>query len=236
MPERELLEIRIRTLFTLSPESKLLSINEPSTIPKPAPRLYIGKTIDDTKIDGKIIYYFGKDVLRETIEELKSFLERESALNESKLIDFQDEYLKILAGVNYEKEIFYHHNWQINPSSNECILIAKENIDKINLGEFDWLAGEIHFCQPCFGITENNVLVSICRSVRIGDGAHEAGIETIEEHRGKSHAQKVLINWINKLQGSNIIPFYSTSIKNKASQRVAEKAGLKYSGIGLSIY
>jgi hypothetical protein len=230
VPQNKLLEMHIEALFILNSQSKLVAINEPWDKTKTAPRLYLGKTFD-----GSIIYKFRYDIPLEIIKKLEKYLLKEILLNEDNKINHTDEYLKILVSKNYFEEICYFYNGAIDLIKNNCIKITNENIKNFKLNGFEWLNEEIIYCQPCYGIIEKNKIISICRSVRITERAHEAGIETLKEYRGKGLAMIALINWANNIQNDGYIPLYSTSKENKSSQRVAEKALLNKFGIGISI-
>jgi RimJ/RimL family protein N-acetyltransferase len=68
--------------------------------------------------------------------------------------------------------------------------------------------------------------ISICRSVRIGQQAHEAGIETLPQFRGQGHAPIVASAWAAAVHELSRIPLYSASWQNKASQAVAHKLNM----------
>jgi hypothetical protein len=230
IPQKKLLEMHIEALFTLDGQSKLVSINEPWDKTKPAPRLYLGKTFD-----GSIIYKYGYNISFEIIKKLEYYLEKESILEKNYEIKYLDEYINILGSKDYSQEICFYYNDEINESLDHYKKINSENINKINLKYFEWLKEEIKYCQPCCAIIEKNQIVSICRSVRITENAHEAGIETINEYKGKGLAVKILREWANEVQKIGCIALYSTNKENKSSQKVAEKALLNNFGIGISI-
>jgi RimJ/RimL family protein N-acetyltransferase len=77
--------------------------------------------------------------------------------------------------------------------------------------------------------------ISICRSVRIGPQAHEAGIETLPQHRGNGYAPIVASAWATTVNEIGCIPFYSTSWNNLASQAVARKLGMRPYGVTFHI-
>jgi hypothetical protein len=226
----KLLEMHIETLFTLNSQMRLVSINEPWDKTKAAPQLYIGKAAD-----GSVIYKFRYDIPLEKINKLEAYLAKETSLDKDNEIKYVNEYLRILEKENYSNEICYYYNSTAGETGNNCIQITAKNIKDYTLGSFGWLNDEIKYSQPCYGVIENSQIVSICRSVRITEKAHEAGIETLEEYRGKGFAKIVLKGWIKEIQSKGIIGLYSTNKENKSSQKVAEKALLKRYGVGISI-
>lgn len=226
---KELMERHIEALFILNLQSKLVSINEPWDKTKPAPRLYVGKTID-----GNIIYKFGCNVLYETLKKLEYYIKKET-VNTNDGIKYIQEYSKILESKDHSQEISYYYDNGKDIIIDNCSIINENNIKEYILNEFEWLKHEIKYCQPCYGIINNGRIISVCRSVRITKEAHEAGIETNDKYRGNGLAGKVLIKWAKDVQNRGCIPLYSTLKENKASQRVAEKTSLKEIGIGISI-
>ncbi len=88
-------------------------------------------------------------------------------------------------------------------------------------------------CQPVFAVVKGGKAVSICSSVRIAAKAHEAGVETLQGHRGKGYASSVVSAWAAEVRGLNRIPFYSTSWENVASQGVARRLGARMFGVDL---
>jgi hypothetical protein len=226
----KLLKMHIKALFTLDSQSKLVSINEPWDKTRTAPQLYIGKTFD-----GSVVYRFRYDISFKTVKYLEQYLLNESSNNGNE-IKYTNEYLKILESGNYFSEICYYYKDTVSEEiKNNCVKITSENINVYKLNCFEWLNDEIKYSQPCYGIIENGQMVSICRSVRITEKAHEAGIETLERHRGRGLAKIVLKNWAKEIQDKGCIALYSTNKGNESSQRVAEKALLNKYGIGISI-
>ncbi|TDJ22462.1 MAG: GNAT family N-acetyltransferase [Gammaproteobacteria bacterium] len=82
---------------------------------------------------------------------------------------------------------------------------------------------------------EDGQAVSVCASSRITDAAHEAGVETLPEHRRKGHAVNVVAGWASAVRLLGADPFYSTSWENVASQNVATRLGLSAFGVDFHI-
>ena len=62
-------------------------------------------------------------------------------------------------------------------------------------GGFEELVAELSDWQPFLAIVEESRAVSVCRSVRITAVAHEAGVETLPDFRGKGYAKDVVAGW-----------------------------------------
>ena len=71
--------------------------------------------------------------------------------------------------------------------------------------------------------------------MRITPRAHEAGVETAAECRGRGHAAAVVARWAAAVREQGAEPLYSTSWRNKASRAVARKLGLVPVGRDLHI-
>ena len=77
--------------------------------------------------------------------------------------------------------------------------------------------------------------MSVCRSVRITPEAHEAGVETLPDFRGKGYAKDVAAQWAQRVRAVGAIPLYSTSWENNASQAVARKLRLECYGADFQV-
>lgn len=219
MTHTALLDLHVKSLFTLDENENLLTINEPWNQSQPAPSLYVGTTCDGFQ---KFFVRAKTDaLLRSKMETL--FSQKAEP----------EHYVELLGGGEISKEICYCFAEKI-PAKESCLLLTPENIAAVNLGEFSWLAEEISFVQPCFVFLHEQTVVSVCRSVRI-DRAHEAGIETAADFRGKGYASVVLAAWAKELIHRGNIPLYSTHSTNLSSQRLAEKFGLRLFATGFHI-
>ncbi len=78
---------------------------------------------------------------------------------------------------------------------------------------------------PVTAAIVNGSAVSICYCARLSPLAAEAGVETLDAMRGKGHATAAVAAWATALRRRGLLPLYSTSWENLASQRVAEKVG-----------
>src|SRR5687767_6849341 len=79
---------------------------------------------------------------------------------------------------------------------------------------------------PMMAVLEDGHAVSVCASVRMTPLAHEAGVETHRDFRGRGHAAEVVAAWAKSVAAPGRIPLYSTSWENAASRAVARKLRL----------
>jgi predicted GNAT family acetyltransferase len=81
----------------------------------------------------------------------------------------------------------------------------------------------------------DGMAVSVCCSVRVTDRAHEAGVETHPEFRGRGHATRAVAEWAAAVWQLRCVPLYSTSWENASSRALARRLGLVQFGADLHI-
>ncbi|NKB70541.1 MAG: hypothetical protein GKR89_26015 [Candidatus Latescibacteria bacterium] len=96
-------------------------------------------------------------------------------------------------------------------------------------------AGEIDFVCPCRAVVVKGRAVSICVTVRRALHSAEAGVDTVVCSRGMGYAGRVTAAWAAAVQAEGLVPFYSTSVDNTPSRRVAEKLELVQLGWELGV-
>ncbi len=211
MTDIDLLRDHVSALFVLDDDERLVAINEPWDRSKPAPLVYVGRTLD-----AKLAVYWRYDMDRRLYRAI-SHLAREGVYDPAVYAE--------LVGAGCIVEELCYAVPPMNTEHKQCIILRPDNIDDFDLYEFYWLKDEIHTDQPCCVYIEDERAVSVCRSVRISDG-HEAGLETALEYRGKGYAKHVLFAWSMQVFAMNKIPLYSTLRTNAPSRRIAEKSQL----------
>lgn len=87
---------------------------------------------------------------------------------------------------------------------------------------------------PMFASMEGGVAVAVCCSARVGIGAHEAGVESHPEFRGRGHGKRAVAGWAQFVRELDQIPLYSSSWENRPSQALA--AGLRFRRFGADIH
>lgn len=126
----------------------------------------------------------------------------------------------------------------------DAVAISSENAHLVERW-FPWLvdtshlrpgaAPELETQQPCFAVVIDGHAVSICRCATVNARASEAGLETVEEFRRQGYGANVTAAWAAAVRGRGLVPLYSTSWENVASQGVARRLGLTMYGADLSI-
>lgn len=88
-----------------------------------------------------------------------------------------------------------------------------------------WLV-DVDAGLPMTALLLDGDAVSLCCSAAVSHQAHEAGVETHPDFRGRGYAGKVTAAWARLVSCEGSYPLYSTSWENAASQAVAEKLQL----------
>ncbi|MEM7799843.1 MAG: GNAT family N-acetyltransferase [Chloroflexota bacterium] len=108
--------------------------------------------------------------------------------------------------------------------SKKVTLVSEANADWL-MPHFPWkvMAYSSDKMGPLIATIVDDVAVSICYCSRLSVSAAEAGVETAEGFRGRGFAGQAVAYWAESVRRRGLIPLYSTSWENKASQRVAHK-------------
>lgn len=225
-----LMEIEADALFTSDENKRLLRVNEPWPDTAKAARMLL-----TLALGGPARCYFREDIPDEIIRQVEGMADREEAPQTlASPPKYQKEYVRILGGERAEYGPCY---WMPQlPVEADIVYLSEKNIQPFIQNGFSWLAGEIPYNAPCAAVIRDKQAVCVCRSVRISRWAAEAGIETLPDYRGRGYAGQAAAAWAKAVRQLGKIPLYSTSWDNLASQRVAQKLGLRWYGIGCEIW
>ncbi len=222
LTDLELMAIHVQASFTHDAHSRLLFVNEPGG-GGVAPRLFLGRTPVCN------LWRFQADLPEILIEELEALCVDEPVGEEfpSKPRHFEA-YLRLLETHAPVQKLWVGPAYQFTEyfePSGYLLAITETNAEMLR-GDFEELVAELPDWQPFLAIVEESRAVSVCRSVRITPDAHEAGVETLHDFRGKGYAKDVVAGWARSVQSRGATPLYSTSWENTASQAVAKKLHL----------
>jgi ribosomal protein S18 acetylase RimI-like enzyme len=224
---RELLDIHVRALFTHDGRSRLLSVNEPWGGGGPAPRLFLGRAREGN------LWRFRADLPAALTEELEALCADEPAGAVSeKPPRHVDEYVRLLEGhapVRGRVEGPAFHFAEYAEPSRPLLAVTEANAEMLR-GGFEEFVEELPTAQPFVALTEGGRVVSVCRSVRVTGAAHEAGVETLPDFRGRGYAKEVVAGWARLVRSLDAVPLYSTSWENNASRALAGKLRLSQYG------
>jgi RimJ/RimL family protein N-acetyltransferase len=231
LTELELMAIHIQALFTHDGQSRLLRINEPGGGAL-APPLFFGRTRTGN------LWRFRADLPEMLIEKLEVLCGVEPVGMEfHRQPRYAESYVRLLETHAPVHKLWmgpaYYFRERLEPSR-PVRVITEPNAELLR-GGFEKLIPELPAWQPFLGLVEKGQAVSICRSVRITHAAHEAGVETLPEFRGKGYAKDVVAGWARVVHSIGAIPLYSTSWENIASQALAKKLPLVQYGTDFHI-
>ncbi|TMV46251.1 kasugamycin N-acetyltransferase AAC(2')-IIb [Paenibacillus mesophilus] len=228
---QELMVLHAEAMFTYDRNMRLRTVNEPWPGESPAPRFFMGRTME-----GSALCRFRYDVPETLVEQLNKLCADEPVIRDLRTRPKHfDAYMSLLQSDRYTMGPCYRVPDETVPNA-QVVSITRDNRDEYLHGGFEWLKSEIDYAQPCMALVNENKAVSICRSVRISPGAHEAGLETLNEYRGRGYAAAVVAGWAMAVREIDGIPLYSTSWDNLSSQSVARQLALSVYGVNFTIH
>lgn len=219
MNQLELMKAHCDALYVHNEKLDLICIND--WLRRPAPSFWIGFTQEG------IQWRFREDISAAVRTRIEALINREPRDNSSRLPHHHASYLALLGERNAIAGPTY---WlpALSPGSDQDHRV--ERVSECNAGvlhdsELEAWIPDVPYQQPMFASLESNRAVSVCASVRSTSVAHEAGVETLPGYRREGHAAAVVACWAQELLRTSIVPLYSTSWHNVASQGVARHLG-----------
>ena len=228
----ELMDIHIRALFTHDNRSRLLFVNEPGGTTVQASRMFLGRTRAGN------LWRFRADLQENLCEQLAALCREEPVVQEFRVPPrYAETYVRLLEQHTPVQDVVSGPAYQFIEDGGqlESVLVVTEQNAEVLQGGFEGFVAELPDWQPFVALARNNRAVSICRSARITPEAHEAGVETLPDFRGKGYAQKVAAEWARLVLAAGAMPLYSTAWENVASQSVARKLNLRCYGADFHI-
>jgi hypothetical protein len=222
------MDIQIPTLFVCDAEGRLRYIREPGYEESeldPAPRFFMGRTLEGNT------WRFRYDLPNALVEDLEQVcLSEPTARN---LADLPHntaairEVLQAHAPLTREERGPAYWIPEGVQAYEEVVLISEANAQLLE-AYFPWkLTSRSNFkTGPITAAVAHGSAVSICYCARLTPQAAEAGVETVEAFRGQGYASAVVAGWASAIRQRGLLPLYSTSWENVASQGVARKLGM----------
>ncbi|MGH7540452.1 MAG: GNAT family N-acetyltransferase [Gemmatimonadota bacterium] len=220
----------METLFTCDDAGRLVAVNERGGAL--APRFFLGRTADGNA------WWFRHDVDAALANELH-------ALCESQPTDLEVEAgpgsaAPFIACLAREEPV--RRTWagpafrfpSVMPGNEIAVPVTSDNATVLSPYFEEWRE-DVSAGVPVAVVLEGGKAVSLCCSVRVTPQAHEAGVETHPDFRGRGHAARAVSAWARAVREMNRIPLYSTSWENEPSLAVAKKLGLIRYGVDLHI-
>ena len=230
MNDLEFMKLRLGALYTFDEEGRLLQVNEPNG--RQAPRFHLGRTSVGH------VCRFRADLDAGLVETLTKTCRSEIVSDVLPQVPSNvEQYLRLLTASSRVKHQSagpaYRFPLEL-PETEGVIRVTAENAIVLAGHLEEWI-DDPPTCQPMIGRVVAGHVVSLCASVRITPGIHEAGVETHPMFRGKGYAAEAVAAWAAAVRTERARPVYSTSWDNKASQAVARKLGLIRFGIDFHV-
>lgn len=227
--------IHVEASFTHDASQRILLVNEPwlnDAERAPAPRFFLGRTTEGH------VWRFRSDLPSQLVDRLEALCSREPVMtNLGEKPAHLEAYLRLLEEHEPVERVgagpAYRVPLRAAPPA-QPVPITDSNAGVLRDG-FEEMAAELATAQPFFGILQGGCAVSICRSVRITPRGHEAGVETLDDFRGRGYAGDVVARWAVAVDAMGCVPLYSTSWENTASQNVAKKLGTICYGVAFGV-
>lgn len=220
----ELMSIQAGVLYIYDHAGRITRINEPTN--QPAPRFFWGQTVA-----GRIVR-FRSDVPNHVVHDILQFMDQGDSTEQLANVIRTLEKDREIRGLWMGPAFTFHETVK---GYTGATLVTEDNKYCLEPG-FPTLLSELKFREPCFMVTENNMAVSVCFSARSSDKAAEAGVETLNDYRGKGYAMRVTSSWAQAIRQSQRIPLYSTSWDNYSSLSIARRLRLHQYGMDISIH
>ena len=226
----DLMRLHLEALFTRDEAGRLLRVNESGG--GMAPRFFLGRTPEGSA------WWFRNDMDGELVGELETLCRSESAPFSTEVVpgsagpfvdrvSRRDAVQKVWAGPAFCFP-------EALDDRGAAVRVTEANADVLLPRFEDWL-DDVSQEVPMAAVLEDGGAVSICCSVRLTSEAHEAGVETHEDFRGRGHGAAATAAWARVVREMRRIPLYSTSWDNHASRALANRLGLRQFGADLHI-
>lgn len=223
--DERLMRIHIATLFNCDAYGRIRSLGRPWSRPGGAPRFFMGRRRDGN------VWLFRDDLPDEQTRELEVLCRSEPSTKDLRRPPrFAPEIRAALQGLGpITRE--YRGPAYLIPEGTEAppyaVLITKEEGRMLEAG-FPWMLPHLRAdvdIGPVTAAVVNGSAVSICYCARLSPLAAEAGLETLDAMQRRGYATAAVSAWATAVRRRGLLPLYSTSWENLASQRVAEKVG-----------
>ena len=107
----------------------------------------------------------------------------------------------------------------------ESVRVTQGNAEVLSPHLEEWLP-DVEAGLPMAAILHEGQAVSVCCSAATTSRAHEAGVETHTDFRGRGYAARATASWARLVLDQGCVPLYSTSWENQASRVLARKLRL----------
>lgn len=218
-----MLDLHINTLYRCDADGRLRWVNEAGD--PPPPRFYMLRGREGNR------WRFRHDLPNDVVAELDALCRMEPSVREWNRPHQQGDAIRALLNQHapIQREYCgpaYHASGEVAPNASAALITLETAY--VLRPHFDWAREYVEDARlgPVDGVVIDGVAVALCFCSRIPGQATEAGVETIPAARGHGYASAAVATWANELLRRGVLPMYSTSWGNLASQRIAAKLGM----------
>jgi len=207
-----------------------MAVNEPGGAA--APRFFLGRTADGN------VWRFRHDVDEGLVNDLRALCESQpTGLDVEAGLESAAPFIACLSRAEPVRKteagpaFFFPSDLALHESA---VRVTTDSAAVLSPYLEAW-RGDVSACDPMVVVLEGGHAVSVCGSVRVTAQAHEAGVETHPDFRGRGHAAGAVSAWASLVRDMDRIPLYSTAWQNESSRALAKKLGLIQYGADLQI-
>lgn len=220
----------VGALFTQDRAGRLVAVNEPGG--KPAPRFFLGSTVQGHHC------WFRHDIEHPVVEELQAMCDAQPpSADLGPRPALVEQVCICLARVAAVERVWAGPAFVCPPGLPETpggVRVSRTNADLLSPYLDDW-RDDVEAEVPMAASLQDGRAVSVCCSVRVSHPAHEAGVETHPDFRGRGHGARAVAEWAKAVREVGRVPLYSTSWENTASRALAARLRLAQFGADLHI-
>src|SRR4030095_7682507 len=93
------------------------------------------------------------------------------------------------------------------PATTDTVVVTSDNADVLRPHLAPWLQ-DVEWGRLLVAVVHDNEAVSVCCTVRENDVAHEAGVETPAQFRGRGYAAQAALAWATAVRALGRGPTY----------------------------
>lgn len=224
----QLLQIHAATLF-LSDAAGRLRFNADPGYPEhdldPAPRFWLGRT------DQGVIWRLRADLPADLAATLEHIAQTIPPHTDPQLLPPQATAIRaaLQAHAPIADEAAGPSYWMPSaPPVPATTVVITPDTAHLLTQHFPWKQSQraLHAAGPLVATVVGQHAVAICSCARLTAVAAEAGVETTAAAQGHGYGTAAVAGWAAALRARGILPMYSTSWDNHASQGIARRLGM----------
>lgn len=216
----ELIQMQAEVLYVHDADKKLVRINE-SDADAPAPRFFLSRSLTGN------IWRVRCDLPDDLAVELERLAAAEPVVNDLQeppiYLAIYEELLELHAPISSADGGPSYYLPELDPPRGTVVITPANKA--VLEAEFPWTLHTLGERSPVVVVVEDGTAVAACFTARSTTRAAEAGVHTLESHRGRGYAPEMVRGWAAAVRATGRLPLYSTSWSNTASQAVAAKLG-----------